>query len=646
MSKSFNAKEFFVLAAQKYKSGKYQEAIDAFRGSLAIQENLNSYRGLGWALLNTKQYSEAIDTFQKSVAIKEDWTSLFALGSALSITKQYSEAIDAFHKSIAIKEDWSSYHGLGWALFNSNQYTEAIIAFRKSIALNENWYSYRGFGSALLNTKKYAEAINIYRKALSIQEDWYSYQGLGTALFKTKQFNKAINIFRNSIAMKVSKKSYQGLVNALKKVSDQKGIEDALMKLNNISQEDDLSYGKEYLESIYQSGTSEHGINGQTYSFSYADYEKLRKGEFNLYSLKGAIPSTDKNWDESIKCSIVEDGVITNIYGVYNTNGLPYEESIITKGIQKSSRDFSKFLYPKLNLSIYPSYRDIQSAIWIKYLKFGHIGHALTEMCSSIYPLLLWAEKGFDLGKLIIIIPAKCREDKGKLAKLLNINSKQIIYVGEDDIPLKVNQLYIPRSTMVLREFMNPNHAKAVKAYLKLYIKNIENIANINVDSEYFLNKDGTIDPENYPSKLYISRSRLPAGRRKFIEEKEIEMELVNSGWTILFPERTTIAKQLSFYENANFIAGTEGSAFHLLMGITNANLKVILLSKVRRNQAEDMQINLEIQFSSLATKVESINCLEVTGRKMDSRKDVTLTRNYTSRSICRIIRNLTSSKL
>ena len=54
------------LAIEKFKSGDYPEAIEAFNKSLALHEHWQSYQGLGWALGNTQQYQPAIEAFNKA----------------------------------------------------------------------------------------------------------------------------------------------------------------------------------------------------------------------------------------------------------------------------------------------------------------------------------------------------------------------------------------------------------------------------------------------------------------------------------------------------------------------------------------------------------------------------------------------------
>ncbi len=201
-SNSTNASDCFAVAETKYKNRDYQGAIDSFSQSIAIQENWDSYRGLGWALMKTNQHVEAIDAFRQSLALKKDWSSYQGLGGTLFNTKQYREAIDAFRKSLALKEDWNSYLGLGTALLKTNQYSEAIDAFRKSLALKEDWNSYLGLGTALLRTNQYSEAINAFRKSLEHEENWSSFNGLGLALLKTNQLEESIDSFTRSVALK------------------------------------------------------------------------------------------------------------------------------------------------------------------------------------------------------------------------------------------------------------------------------------------------------------------------------------------------------------------------------------------------------------------------------------------------------------
>ncbi len=209
------AKDLFDLAIGKYQSGNFQEAIEAFRKSITLKEDWNSYNGLGWALLNTSHFQKAIKAFRKSITLKEDWNSYSGLGWTLFNTSQYPQAIDAFHKSLALKKYGKTYQGIGWALFHAGENIEAIEAFRKSITLKEDSNSYNGLGWTLFNTSQYPQAVDAFRKSLALKEDYGTYRGLGLALNNTSQYPQAIDAFHKSLALKEHWNSYRNLGTAL-----------------------------------------------------------------------------------------------------------------------------------------------------------------------------------------------------------------------------------------------------------------------------------------------------------------------------------------------------------------------------------------------------------------------------------------------
>ncbi len=640
--KSLNFKKdwntFRGLGWAYFRINNFSEAINAFRESLQLKENFDSYSGLGWALFRKNKFADSIVPFKKSIDIKQDWNLYLGLGWALLRTKQFSEAIDSFNKSLAIKSNWNSYQGLGSALLCTNQFHSAIESFHKSLALKSNWNSYQGVGFALLNINKFEDAIEAYHQSLELQEDWKSYQGLGMALLKTKQFKAAINVFCNSISLKKTKTSYEGLLRALNKTNLNKEEERIREIIKTIPEDDNYTIGNETLEEFYNRlGNKKTSLNGKAIQCSYTEFVRFGKVSFDLNSKINSATNEGKEPDGTFKFSLIENAVITNIYGVHNREGIPYQEGIIKRGKYELHNDFPKGMYCKINLSGYTKFKIITSAIWLNYLEFKHIGHALTEMCANIYPLLIWAEKGLDISRISIIIPAKCSKYSSQLASILNIKSTQIVYVSADDLPLKINRLYIPTPTLQLRRYMHRNHADAVKAYLKLYNRNQEDSNKKPLNQDYLITKSKII-PGFFPRKIYLSRSKMPSDTRLFTQESDLEKELIEYGWTIIFPERINcIAYQLELYENAEFIAGTESSAFHVLMGIQNPNFRIILLSKVVYDPNDELQANLDNQFSSLNTEFKRINCLEYMS------KDYILNSKFTSKTLSMQINDLTN---
>ena len=208
---------------------KYNMAISAFKKSLVLKEDYNTYKELGEALVSAANYPAAINALTKSIELNENWQTYQRLGCAHICNNNYPAAVDTLAKSIALNEKWQTYTTLGWALIRTNNYRAASDAFTKSIALNKNWDTYRGLGSAQFQIKHYPEAINAFKKSLALKEHWHSLQGLGFALFKTKHNHEAIKAFNNSIKLKEHRKTYQGLAWALSQANEYRESLDAII---------------------------------------------------------------------------------------------------------------------------------------------------------------------------------------------------------------------------------------------------------------------------------------------------------------------------------------------------------------------------------------------------------------------------------
>ncbi len=63
--------------------------------------------------------------------------------------------------------------------------------------------------------------------------------------------------------------------------------------------------------------------------------------------------------------------------------------------------------------------------------------------------------------------------------------------------------------------------------------------------------------------RIYLSRSGLTGDLRRSEGEFELQSILQNNGFEIVFPERLSLEDQIDIFNNADWIVGTMGSAFH-----------------------------------------------------------------------------------
>ena len=177
---------------------EYQQAIDAFKKSLTLKEDWQTFQRLGYAFYCAKQFPQAVETLKQSLGLKKDFKSYQGLGWALNRCEQYQKAADAFRQSLSLKEDFKSYQGLGSALYNIQEYQQAVAAFKQSLSLQENWESHQGMGYAHYDAQDYPQAIDSFKKSLILKEEHKSYRYLGSAFYelgKIKQGIKATRLF-------------------------------------------------------------------------------------------------------------------------------------------------------------------------------------------------------------------------------------------------------------------------------------------------------------------------------------------------------------------------------------------------------------------------------------------------------------------
>lgn len=81
-------------------------------------------------------------------------------------------------------------------------------------------------------------------------------------------------------------------------------------------------------------------------------------------------------------------------------------------------------------------------------------------------------------------------------------------------------------------------------------------------------------------ARVYLSRSRLPPGLRRLVGEEQLEQRLRDRGFTILYPERLSLAEQIVLFNRAGHIAGSVGSAFHNALFVPkHRDVKLSILS-------------------------------------------------------------------
>ena len=202
----------------------------------------------------------------------------------------------------------------------------------------------------------------------------------------------------------------------------------------------------------------------------------------------------------------------------------------------------------------------------------NHFGHLITEIISRLYSLLLHSKNLFPHTPIYIgeIFWERSSSIHRKLYKLFNI---RVLKTNQN---LVVKTLFIPKPSIYNRCSISREHCNALKTILPLISDQTQEIYNALEKSHDSLKTQS----------IYLSRSRLPSSKRRIVNERKLEFILENNGWTIVHPQELTLLQQIKLISESMIVAGSVGSAFHLLMALgykVEENLpKVCMISKSR----------------------------------------------------------------
>jgi tetratricopeptide (TPR) repeat protein len=204
---SKTAEYWYNLGIVYGKSGRYQEAIEAFKEAIRINPDYaEAHNGLGAIYGQSGKLQEAIEAFKQAIRIKPGFAKPHAnLGTAYGKLNRLQEAIQALKQAIRINPDYAeAYGGLGLVYGKSGRYQEAIEAFKEGIQRKPDYAeAYGGLGFAYMSLRKYSEALEASKQAIQIKPDLAACHFiLGAVYSQSGRYQDAIEAFREGIRIK------------------------------------------------------------------------------------------------------------------------------------------------------------------------------------------------------------------------------------------------------------------------------------------------------------------------------------------------------------------------------------------------------------------------------------------------------------
>ncbi|MHC4757136.1 MAG: glycosyltransferase family 61 protein [Planctomycetota bacterium] len=197
-----------------------------------------------------------------------------------------------------------------------------------------------------------------------------------------------------------------------------------------------------------------------------------------------------------------------------------------------------------------------------------HYGHFLIETLSRLWPLAI-PDKVNDFLDYKILYWSQ--EKKATPVEKSVIKSGQMLLeslriksnVSILDQPVHINKLIIPAQAATLNnEFYS-------------IFRDLLRLAGTSVLSKHRPSKDDN----EYPEKVYLSRTKLPYYRRNNANEKLLESMLKRHGFRIIHPQELSLPDQICMFSKARIIVGSFGSAFHTMLLSDISNQKMLCLT-------------------------------------------------------------------
>ena len=316
--------------------------------------------------------------------------------------------------------------------------------------------------------------------------------------------------------------------------------------------------------------------------------------------------------DKSLVVHHFQEAIIGPAYGVYDKTGHPITPAFLNRGNEGNDFPFGapniqEFFESELK-------QDPRPCLWIRFAVFWHFGHLITETLANLWPLL--EPKKHLPDNFIVVIPDAFRQDIDKIKSLAG--DAVVLCNGDLGGPTCFAQVLIAEPSCVDRSMIHPEHPHVLQVFRNWLFDN-QNV------SEKF-NPDAALRPHDQlvKDKLYLSRSRLPTSFRKLIQEQQLEDQLIEAGWTILYPEKTSLEHQLELISEAKILAGQWGSAFHLLMACPEHQCEQVVMLTMDYGA----EINFINQFQLQKISATFLPCLSPIGKKGGTLRDLRLSQS------------------
>ena len=237
---------YHQLGLMKYEQGEYQEAIEFYEKSFAIEEKITplrhtnlamSYNNISSVYSSMGEYPKALSSLEKALAIQEQSlpsnhrdlaNSYNNVGAVYDNMGEYPKALSYYEKALLIWQQSlpsnhpnlaGSYNNIGAVYDKMGEYPKALSSHEKALAIKQQSLppnhpdlaaSYNNIGNVYDHMGEYPKALYYNEKALAIQQQLLpskhpdlarSYTSIGNVHDRMGEYPKAFSSHEKALAI-------------------------------------------------------------------------------------------------------------------------------------------------------------------------------------------------------------------------------------------------------------------------------------------------------------------------------------------------------------------------------------------------------------------------------------------------------------
>lgn len=162
-----------LLGRVLMSKGDYDAAVAEMQTAIRIRPSWSNYFNLGLVEYFAGRYEEALDAYRRTTAMNPTYAPGFqALGTTFHVLGDLPQAIGNYEHAVRLSPEVApAYNNLGFAYYAARRFDDAVKAFKQAIALRPNSVLYyRNVADAYRSLGQFAAARDAYLSAIRLAE--------------------------------------------------------------------------------------------------------------------------------------------------------------------------------------------------------------------------------------------------------------------------------------------------------------------------------------------------------------------------------------------------------------------------------------------------------------------------------------------